>query len=91
MAEPVQIVFVNHTHQIPVLVSFNGSLYPIKEAREYGDHESPRGCIVVEVGEKWDIPMRERAKWRPRDFGLLSPEEQWAIDKMLGILDWDGT
>lgn len=28
---------------------------------------------------------------RPADFFLLSAEEQWAIDKKLGILDWAGT
>lgn len=32
----------------------------------------------------------EKALNRPRDFFKLSPSEQWAIDKSLGILDWDG-
>jgi hypothetical protein len=36
-------------------------------------------------------PMRERAKRRPANFEQLSGEDQWAIDKSLGILDWDGT
>ena len=27
---------------------------------------------------------------RPPDFDRLSAEEQWEIDKKLGILDWDG-
>lgn len=27
---------------------------------------------------------------RPADFDKRSPEEQWAIDKSLGILDWEG-
>lgn len=27
---------------------------------------------------------------RPADFFELSAETQWAIDKSLGILDWDG-
>ena len=27
---------------------------------------------------------------RPYDFFRLTQEEQWAIDKELGILDWDG-
>lgn len=28
---------------------------------------------------------------RPRDFFKLSPETQWAIDKSLGILDWEAS
>jgi hypothetical protein len=32
----------------------------------------------------------ERAMQRPRDFFKLSAEVQWAIDKSLSILDWDG-
>jgi hypothetical protein len=35
--------------------------------------------------------MAERAKSRPAHYHLLSEEEQWKIDKRLGILDWDGT
>lgn len=27
---------------------------------------------------------------RPYDFFRLSQEEQWTVDKELGILDWDG-
>jgi len=33
--------------------------------------------------------MLEQALKRPRNFGSLSSSEQWAIDKRLGILDWD--
>jgi hypothetical protein len=32
----------------------------------------------------------ERAKLRPANYLDLEPCEQWAIDKRLGILDWDG-
>lgn len=32
----------------------------------------------------------EKALMRPADFKKLSSETQWAIDKSLGILDWDG-
>jgi hypothetical protein len=35
--------------------------------------------------------MFERSFDRPKDFFKLIPEEQWAIDKRLGILDWDGS
>jgi hypothetical protein len=27
---------------------------------------------------------------RPRNYHELTAEEQWAIDKQLGILDWEG-
>jgi hypothetical protein len=32
-----------------------------------------------------------RAQMRPSNFYDLPPEEQWSIDKQLGILDWDGS
>lgn len=34
--------------------------------------------------------MFEKSFMRPTDFFKLSPETQWAIDKSLGILDWEG-
>jgi hypothetical protein len=34
--------------------------------------------------------MYEASFGRPRDYFRLSLEAQWAIDKALGILDWDG-
>lgn len=34
--------------------------------------------------------MFERSFQRPKDFLKLSPETRWAIDKSLGILDWNG-
>jgi hypothetical protein len=36
------------------------------------------------------ITDRERAKGRSENYWQLSPEEQWAQDKNLGILDWEG-
>ena len=35
--------------------------------------------------------MSDRAKLRPSNFKNMTPEEQWEVDKALGILDWDGT
>lgn len=35
-------------------------------------------------------PLARAAESRPENYGKLSFEEQWQIDKMLGILDWDG-
>jgi len=34
--------------------------------------------------------MFEKSFQRPSNFFKLSGEEQWAIDKKLGILDWRG-
>lgn len=34
--------------------------------------------------------MFEQSFKRPKNFRSLSPEEQWRIDKELGILDWEG-
>jgi hypothetical protein len=41
-----------------------------------------------ELRDQW--AMRDRAKLRPANFEQLSGEDQWEIDKKLGILDWDG-
>lgn len=35
--------------------------------------------------------MAKEAKKRPQNYKDLSAEQQWKIDKELGILDWDGT
>lgn len=37
-----------------------------------------------------NIEMYETSFKRPKNFLKLSPKEQWSIDAMLGILDWDG-
>lgn len=34
--------------------------------------------------------MFEASFRRPKDYFSLSAESQWAIDKSLGILDWEG-
>ena len=34
--------------------------------------------------------MFEQSFKRPKDFFKLSAQEQWYIDKDLGILDWQG-
>lgn len=34
--------------------------------------------------------MFEESFKRPSNYFKLSPEKQWEIDDMLGILDWDG-
>jgi len=35
-------------------------------------------------------PLARAAQRRPSNFDRLLPEEQWAIDRQLGVLDWDG-
>ncbi len=34
--------------------------------------------------------MFEKSFQRPKNYFKLSAQEQWAIDKNLGILDWEG-
>jgi hypothetical protein len=45
------------------------------------DKESPK---------RRELDEKEKAKGRSSDYWEMSPEEQWAEDKRLGILDWDG-
>lgn len=37
-----------------------------------------------------EAEMFERSFQRPRDYFLRTSQEQWNIDKRLGILDWAG-
>ena len=37
-----------------------------------------------------ELNEKERAKGRSENYWGMSAEEQWAEDKRLGILDWDG-
>lgn len=37
-----------------------------------------------------ELTEKERAKGRSESYHDLSPSDQWAEDKRLGILDWDG-
>ncbi len=34
--------------------------------------------------------MFEKSFQRPKSYFKLSAREQWAVDKRLGILDWEG-
>lgn len=49
---------------------------------------------LEEQARRENRPLSEgaqQAKKRPSNYCELSPAEQWAVDKALGILDWDGT
>lgn len=49
--------------------------------------------VKVEMGLREEfkkITEKERSKGRSENYHSLTPEEQWAEDKELGILDWDG-
>jgi len=48
---------------------------------------SHRECIANQL---FKDPLT-KAALRPSNYATLSAEEQWAVDKRLGILDWDGT
>lgn len=37
-----------------------------------------------------EYQMAMAAIQRPKNYSSLPPDTQWAIDKSLGILDWDG-
>lgn len=39
---------------------------------------------------KRKLTDKERAKGRSEGYWEMSSEDQWAEDKRLGILDWDG-
>lgn len=61
-------------------------------------HLNAIGGIVQEVRE-WikaakppqKLTPQEKAKGRSEGYYEMSPEDQWAEDKRLGILDWDGS
>lgn len=36
------------------------------------------------------LNMHERAALRPASYPRMSARRQWAVDKRLGLLDWDG-
>ena len=42
------------------------------------------------IPERRDLDEKEKAKGRSSTYWDMSAEEQWAEDKRLGILDWDG-
>lgn len=44
------------------------------------------GISILEKVKK----LKEREKGRSENYWRMSAEEQWAEDKRLGILDWDG-
>ena len=45
---------------------------------------------VLDTSDQSKEAMQERAKMRSPSYWFMSPEEEWAEDKRLGILDWDG-
>ena len=58
--------------------------YEMEENRAKKNVTEPRTKGAV-------ITMAERAKHRPPNFASLDAGAQWAVDKELGILDWDGS
>jgi hypothetical protein len=46
---------------------------------------------VIDTSDQSQEAMRQRAKMRAPHYRDMSPEDQWAEDKRLGILDWDGS
>ena len=60
---------------------FDGTLATAKKLPDTCRHRYFDG----ELGE-----MCRAAQKRPRNFLRFSEQEQWEIDKNLGVLDWDG-
>ena len=58
-----------------------------------GDHDC-KDCHIAKLLYAGDIltqeEMSHQAKKRPANYYNLTSAQQWAIDKELGILDWDG-
>ena len=48
------------------------------------------GYEATQAGMNALSPMARVACRRPKNYSNLTPEEQWDVDKSLGILDWDG-
>ncbi len=48
---------------------------------------APAGTFDAHLLQK---EMAQRVQYRPKDFETLTPEQKWAWDKALGILDYRG-
>ena len=46
---------------------------------------------ITPLGKSALSQRAQAALRRPDNYEALSSEDQWAVDKRLGILDWDGT
>lgn len=58
-------------------------------AKEYIERTA-NGYQATEKGRASLSPDARQACKRPQNYADLSAADQWAIDKRLGILDWDG-
>lgn len=52
---------------------------------------TPAGVVATAEGHSALSPSAQAACKRPQDYFALSGEDQWAVDRNLGILDWDGS
>ncbi len=80
------------TVQRQCLVDGLDTMAKIKRERERevincDDYETGRARLEAEIATV-DKELNKLA--RPVNYEKLSPENQWTIDKRLGILDWDG-
>lgn len=65
----------------PAYWVFEGNLADAKKIPNSIMHRPWNGCLV---------PNAVTAQERPANYNNLDGRTQWAIDKKLGILDWDG-
>lgn len=78
----------------------NGYTKKLSEAGKYTDEESQGIVSSFDERDEISIPVssvssreltdKEREKGRSSTYYNMTPEEQWAEDKRLGILDWNG-
>jgi hypothetical protein len=61
------------------------------EAGTYEQQKPYHSNSWARVPDKPLSPEAQRAKQRPSNYNQMPSADQWAIDKQLGILDWDGS
>ena len=59
-----------------------------KERKKKANPEPP--CLPEEQTKRRELDAKEKAKGRSPGYWDMDPRDQWAEDKRLGILDWDG-
>lgn len=88
----IQKVYRRHTHHHGTVIysSDKGSTWQIVGV-DSGKWKIREWLFAfIEVGPARSISELERSKGRSENYYDLSSEQQWAEDKQLGILDWDG-
>lgn len=67
--------------------TINGNVVDLPNLREVEAFAKNHNLVV----KNFTGPMALASCDRPANFEAMTPREQWAVDKALGILDWDGS